>query len=98
MRGGVSRTWAAGPDWAILIEVEEDRRAAALTRRMTTFRRAGRGYRRGAEIHRLRLYASSEVLALLRAAGFSARALRGYGAEPFAPGHRVFVARKRRAG
>jgi len=93
---GPQRSWAAGDDWAVLVEAEEDREARRLTRSITTFRRQGEGYRRGAEVHRLRLHCVAEVLALLRGAGFRARVLRGYSGEPFAPGHRVYVGRARR--
>ena len=90
---GPQRSWAAGEDWAVLVEAVEDRDAQRLTRAITTFCREGEGYRRGEEVHRLRLRGPAEVLDLLRGAGFRARVRRGYAGEPFAPGHRVYVAR-----
>jgi SAM-dependent methyltransferase len=90
--GGPARSWAAGEDWAVLAEAEEDAERRVLTRRITTFRRAGEGYRRGEEVHRLHLYGAGEALAALRASGFHAQKLAGYGAERFAPGHYVLVA------
>jgi SAM-dependent methyltransferase len=92
--GGPVRVWTASADWAVLVETREDDAPRVLSRHITTFRRSGTLYRRGEEQHRQRLYRSSEVLGLLRAEGFRARALRGYGRTPFAPGHSVFVARK----
>jgi hypothetical protein len=57
------------------------------------FRRAGKGYRRSDERHELVLYERDEVLRALRAAGFEARALRGYGtALRFPPGLVGFAA------
>jgi SAM-dependent methyltransferase len=94
--GGPVRTWSEGADWAILVETSEDRRARVLTRRMTTFRRApagGGGWRRTEAEHRQRLHPATDILRLLRDAGFQARIQRSYdGGEPFAPGHRVVIA------
>jgi SAM-dependent methyltransferase len=93
-RTGPVRNWWEGEDWAILLETEEDPRRLLLTRRMTTFRRTGRGWRRGGETHRQRLHRPSEIGAELRGAGFRVRIRRGYAGERFAPGHYVVVARK----
>lgn len=87
----------AGPGWEVVSEGEEDGRRSLLTRRITTFRRVGRLYRRSVEVHRLRLYAARDVLAALRRAGFSARLLRGYGRERFPPAYAGFLARKARS-
>jgi SAM-dependent methyltransferase len=91
---GPVRNWWEGEDWAILIETEENARRRLLTRRMITFRRAGRGWRRGEETHRQRLHPPSETGARLRRLGFRVRVRRGYAGERFAPGHYVVVARK----
>jgi SAM-dependent methyltransferase len=40
------RNWAQGPDWAVLSQTEEDTLRRLLTRRITTFRRTDRGWRR----------------------------------------------------
>ncbi len=90
---GPARYWTEGEDWAILVEVEEERGRALLTRRMTTFRRSGRGWRRDAETHHQRLHRAGEVAGRLRALGFRVRVRRGYAGERFAPGHFVVVAR-----
>ncbi len=88
-----ARYWAEGEDWAILVEVDEDRGQRLLTRRMTTFRRSGRGWRRDAETHSQRLHAASEVAGRLRERGFRVRVRRGYAGERFAAGHYVVTAR-----
>jgi len=85
-----------GDDWAIFYRVEEDRRRRRLTRRLTTFRRAGKGYRRGEEVHRLRLYEGREVAEELRRVGFRARLVRSFGELRLASKHAGFVARKPR--
>jgi SAM-dependent methyltransferase len=95
--GGVSaaiRGWREGEGWAVLYESEEDARGRLLTRRITTFRRAGRSYRRVDEIHRLRLLPRGVVLRALRAAGFRARAVHRYGSHRLAPRRVGFIARK----
>ncbi len=84
-------------DWALLADIIEDERRGVVVRRMTTLVRHGRSFRRAHDVHRQRLYRISEILAWLRAAGFHARALRGYGSVPLGPMRRVFVARRRAA-
>lgn len=92
---GTQRRFLEGPDWAILLEVREDRRRKTLTRQIVSFRRAGKLYRRSEEIHRLHLYSGSELLAELSRAGFEARLLHGYGRFRFAPAHVGFLACKK---
>jgi SAM-dependent methyltransferase len=93
-RGGPVRTWSEGEDWAILVETVEDAPRALLERRMTTFRRVGDGWRRGAEIHRQRLHRPSALAARLRRAGFRVRIRRGYDGRRFMPGHFVVIANR----
>ena len=96
--GGRSSGFRHGEDWAVIFEAREDRGGRRLTRRITTFRRAGGGpgggWRRSDETHELRLYAASELARMLRRGGFRVRIRRGYGAEPLGPGLRVLVARR----
>jgi hypothetical protein len=73
---------------------EIDRRRLILTRRITSFLRVGRRFRREREIHRMRLVEPEKVLRLLRSAGFRARALRGYGALLFPKGVSGYLASK----
>ncbi|HZY83349.1 MAG TPA: class I SAM-dependent methyltransferase [Gemmataceae bacterium] len=91
---GRSRLWAEGEDWAVLVSAAEDRRRRLLTREITTFRQVGAAYRRDHEVHRQRLYPPAEAAALLRAAGFRVRVLRGYAELRFARGVAGFLARR----
>jgi SAM-dependent methyltransferase len=88
------RRFREGDDWAVLVEIEEDRRRQRLTRRITSFRRVGELYRRESETHCLRLLRGSELTAELRREGFRVARLRGYGALRFASTHIGILARK----
>jgi SAM-dependent methyltransferase len=83
-----------GDDWAVMVEIEEDPALRVLTRRITSFCRVGRLYRRDEEVHRQRLYPARELADALARVGFRVRVLRGYG--DFRPGraHAVLLARK----
>jgi SAM-dependent methyltransferase len=83
-----------GEDWAIMFEVDEDTENRTLTRRMTTFRKIGELYRRGEEIHQLRLYKGSEMAKELRDLGFRVRIVHGYGQFRFNRAHVGLIARK----
>lgn len=86
------RGWYEGDDWAILVETIEDRAGAALTRRMTTFRRVDGAWRRGHETHRQRLHRPLAVAGRLRDLGLRVRIRQGWKGTRFAPGHFVVVA------
>ena len=88
------RTFSAGPDWAVLAEVSEERRRRRLVREITTFRRVGSGYRRGQERHEQRIASRRRIEASLRAAGFTVRASRRYGSFELAPRRLAFLARR----
>jgi SAM-dependent methyltransferase len=92
--GTAVRGWHAAESWAVLYESREDPHHRLLRRRITTFRRTARSYRRTEEIHLLRLLPRDVVLRGLRAAGFRARAVRRYGSHPLAPQRIAFIARK----
>ena len=92
------RTWREGEDWAILIEVEEDRDGGWLTRDMTLFRDAGGGYRRSRETHRQRLFRAEEIETWLRDIGFEVETARAYGYFELAPRRMAFVCRKPATG
>lgn len=83
-------------DWLVLSASREDVHTRTLTRRIVTFRRAGRLYRRSAEVHRLRLYQPEDVVRWLRESGFRVRTRRGYAAERLPGAWRVFIGRKPR--
>jgi SAM-dependent methyltransferase len=92
--GGRRRSSVEATDWAVLVESEEDPNTHILTRRMTTFRQMGTLFRRDRETHRQLLIPRSRVKASLRAIGFRARNLGGYGALRFPKGLAGFLARK----
>jgi SAM-dependent methyltransferase len=85
---------AMGKDWAILVQVEEDSSKHILTRRITTFRRIGKLYRRDEETHCCRLYDRHELSGALRRLGFKVRLLRRYGLFRLYKNRVGFVARK----
>ncbi len=89
------RTWRASENWAVLTESSEDVRRRIVTRRITAFVRAGPGYRRTAERHRVGVFRREDVRKMLDAAGFRTRTLRGYGRATLPPRRLVFVARLR---
>jgi SAM-dependent methyltransferase len=91
---GTQKIHREGIDWAVLVEVDENRQRMLATRRITSFRRSGKLYRRNEEVHRLRLYTRSEVARQLRSCGFRVRGLHGYGPMRFPRGLFGFVARK----
>jgi SAM-dependent methyltransferase len=96
--GGIGRHQKhfQGDDWAVMVETEEDYDDTVLTRRITTFRRVGKLYRRSEEVHRLRLYRGTKMVTILRRLGFRANVLRGYGAFRFPRGLAGICARKPR--
>jgi SAM-dependent methyltransferase len=93
-RAAVQRRCREGPDWAVLVEVEEDRRRARLTRRITSFRKIGRLYRRDSERHEVQLLRAAELASQLRQVGFRVTRLRGYGQLRFQGPHIGLAARK----
>ncbi len=72
-----------GDDWAVLVDMSEDREARILTRDITIFRRDGDRFRRHRETHRLLLMKGREVAELLRETGFKVRLVRGFGGYRF---------------
>lgn len=89
---GVRHKHFHGDDWTVLVEQEE--KDGILTRRLTTFRRVGRLYRRGEEVHRLRLCRGAELAVELRRLGFRTRVAHSYGNFPLLPGMVAVIARK----
>jgi SAM-dependent methyltransferase len=88
------RTGSQGGDWAILVETSGDKRRNLLTRRIISFRKTGSRYRRGEEIHRLHLYRTPEILAMLSRTGFQVEHLKAYGQFRLPVGIAAFLARK----
>ena len=83
-----------GDDWAVMVELKEDRRKLRASRRIVSFREVGDLYRRDEETHALRLYKGSELAGDLREIGFRVRVVRSYGSQHFRASHVGLVARK----
>jgi SAM-dependent methyltransferase len=83
----------AGKDWAVLAKSVE-KKDGTLTREIVSFRRVGSTYRRSDEIHRLTLLPVRDLSRRLRAAGFTVRAARAYGAFRLPPGHVLVEGRR----
>jgi SAM-dependent methyltransferase len=80
-----STPWRAhtiGRDWAVLLERSEDKHRHTLTRKITSFRKYGKLYRRTDETHVIRLYRAEELKEDLTRIGFEAIIERKYGAMP----------------
>ena len=88
-----ARSWASGEDWAILARTDEDSASRTLVREMETFRKVEDRYRRGHEVHRVRVFDTSEVCAWLETCGFETETAQCYGWQPLAPRRRAFFAR-----
>jgi len=86
--------WRIGRDWAVLVNTTVDREKETLCRRITTFRRVGKLYRRSQEVHHLQLYRPSDLLRALAQCGFHARTLKGYGGFRFPTGITGILAEK----
>ncbi|MES1245396.1 MAG: methyltransferase domain-containing protein [Acidobacteriota bacterium] len=93
---GPYRTWASGPDWAVLAEVFPEPDRHRLRREITTFRLVDGGYRRGHEEHRIHLFPRDGLVRQLAEAGFRVRVRRAYGHFALGPGRRLFVGRKKK--
>jgi SAM-dependent methyltransferase len=87
-----TRSWREGKDWAVLTESREA--GGRLTRRIVTFRRDGKAWRRRVEAHELRLLGPRGLAKALGAAGFAVQRLDGYGMLRLPKGHAAFIARK----
>jgi SAM-dependent methyltransferase len=86
----VGRYWSSGEDWAVLVETEEDQSLRTLVRNIETFRRVDQFYRRGCEIHRVRLFDTPTLRSQLAACGFSTETAHAYGTQQLGPRRRAF--------
>jgi SAM-dependent methyltransferase len=88
------RGYLLDAEWAVLFESHEGPGEQRLERRIVTFRKVGRGWRRSDEVHTQRLYCARDLASELRKLGFKVRVMRGYG-DARLPGNRaVLVARR----
>jgi len=93
--GETSQRHWLGKDWAICVTYTCDEGKRRFERDIVTFRKkAGGGYARSREIHRIRLFPPREFAGELRRVGFRVTTSRRYGALMLGPGHRAFIARK----
>jgi SAM-dependent methyltransferase len=74
-----AKSFREGEDWAVLVESAQTPQATKLTRRIVTFRRTGRLYRRGEETHELRVFQHEQIDDSLSRAGFRTTRLRKFG-------------------
>jgi SAM-dependent methyltransferase len=88
------RSYATGPDWAVLVETTVNDDRAILTREITTFRRTGELFRRDSETHRLTLFEPADVLAALQAVGFDVQMMTAYGSLSLPDGLPAFLGRR----
>lgn len=88
------RTFAEGPDWAVMMEAEVDTGSNLLTRRITSFRKLGDLYRRDCELHQLQLVDPLEIVESLQRIGFSVQTIDCYGSLPLPRGLVGFVEKK----
>lgn len=88
------RTFAEGPDWAVLVEADVDSAREMLTRKITTFRKSGTLFRRDMETHRLTLLDPTTISRSLETAGFEVQVISQYDAVALASGTALYLCRK----
>ena len=84
------RSWCSGDDWAALVETAEDAPSRNLVRKIETFRRMDQLYRRGGEVHCVRVFDSRQLLTALGEFGFVTETSQSYGGYGLAPRRRAF--------
>jgi len=84
------RSWHSGEDWAVLLETAENHVTRTLVRRIETFRRVGSLYRRGHEIHNVRLFDIEDLRRQAAAHGFAVVVSEAYGEYPLPPRRHAF--------
>jgi SAM-dependent methyltransferase len=90
-----SRTWAAGEDWAILVNTTEDAGRRLLVREIEIFRAKAECYRRTHERHVVRVLDRDEVSNVLTEFGFDVEVTEAYGATPLLPRRIAVTARRK---
>jgi SAM-dependent methyltransferase len=84
----------AGRGWQLIVDVAEQPACSLLTRRIAIARTVHGRERQTVEEHHLRTFARPELERALRAAGFTVRVRRRYGATPLPPHRFALLARK----
>lgn len=91
---GPKQGFREGKDWTCLVYYEHDSDKQQLARRIVTYRKTGKTYRRHEETHRQQLYRGTALAGILRDVGFRVRLVRSYGAYRL-PDHLVGVVARR---
>jgi SAM-dependent methyltransferase len=86
------RGWSSGEDWAVLVDTTEDAAQRTLVRNIETFRAMGEFYRRGREVHRVRLFDTRTLGHELTSCGFEVETSQAYGTQMLSPRRRAFFA------
>ncbi len=91
-RVGGLRGQVTGKDWAVLVDTTEDPAQRTLVRNIETFRGIGEFYRRGHEVHRVRLFDTGTLSHELSSCGFEVETAPAYGTQMLSPRRRAFFA------
>jgi SAM-dependent methyltransferase len=86
------RFWSSGDDWAVMVDTTEDQSTRTLVRDIETFLRVGDLYRRGREVHRVRLFDAQTLCDQLTSCGFTVETATWYGEQRLGPRRRAFFA------
>jgi SAM-dependent methyltransferase len=86
------RFWSSGDDWAVMVDTTEDQATRTLVRNIEIFRRVNDLYRRGREVHRVRLFDTRTLCDQLASCGFKIETSQAYGAQALGPRRRAFFA------
>ena len=84
------RFWSSGEDWAVMVDTKENQGSRTLVRDIEIFRRVDQFYRRGREVHRVRLFDTRTLGNRLATRGFAVETAQAYGAQRLAPRRRAF--------
>ncbi|MGB9458225.1 MAG: class I SAM-dependent methyltransferase [Bryobacteraceae bacterium] len=84
------RVWRSGDDWAVLVDTKENQDLRTLVRDIETFRRVGQFYRRGREVHTVRLFDTQALCHQLATCGFATETAQAYGSQLLGPRRRAF--------
>jgi SAM-dependent methyltransferase len=85
-----ARFWSSGDNWAVLVDTTEGQNSRTLVRNIETFRRVDQFYRRGREVHTVRLFDTAAVCNQLATCGFTVETAQAYGAQRLSPRRRAF--------
>lgn len=89
------RNWAAGGDWAVLVQVTESPSSRALVREIEIFRKQSTLYRRSHECHSVRLFDPTDLRAWLEDTGFEVEIGQSYGEYRLLPRRVAVIARRK---